>query len=67
MHQDFHCHRQTGDINNMKKENKKKLKEIRGYINRQLYHIGHHCCSIPKEEHNKIIDMTYELEEINEC
>ena len=51
----------------MKKENKKKLKEIRGYINRQLYHIGHHCCSIPKEEHNKIIDMTYELEEINEC
>jgi len=43
-------------------ENKKITKEIRKYMNNLLRHLGHHCCAIDSKEHNRILDLTYDLE-----
>ena len=48
----------------MNKEIKKNLKEVRKYMNRLFEHLGHHCCSINTEEHNRILDITYNLEDL---
>ena len=50
----------------MKKENRKKVKEIRKYMNNLLHHLGHHCCAINSAEHNRILMLTHDLEEIKE-
>ncbi len=47
----------------MEKRRKEKLKEVRKYMNRLLGHLGHHCCAINSEEHNRILDILYDLEE----
>ena len=47
-----------------KKEIKKSLKEIRKYMNNLIQHLAQHCCSLHNEEHNRIIDITYNLEKL---
>jgi len=46
------------------KINSRELKEIRKYLNHLLKHLGHHCCAIDIKEHNRIINITYELERL---
>jgi len=53
-------------VGRMKKENRKKVKEIRKYMNNLLHHLGHHCCAINSAEHNRILMLTHDLEEIKE-
>lgn len=44
-------------------KNRKITEQIRKYMNNLLRHLGHHCCAVNAEEHNRILNLTYELED----
>ena len=48
--------------NKMEKEIKKQFKEIRKYMEKQMRHLGQHCCFVDGEGYNKILQILYDLE-----